>query len=74
MLLQEKIQGLITNAKLEAETISKPLTSSTSISSDDSVEYHLVNQNENDDVAAISSPLLEYSSAISLFYNNWENN
>jgi len=74
LLLQEKIQGLITNARLEAETISRPLTSSTSISSDDSVEYHIVNQNKNDDVDAISPPLLESSSAISLFYNNWENN
>lgn len=72
LLLQEKIQGLITNARLG--TISRPSTSCPSISSDDLVEYHIVNQNENDDVDdAISPPLLASSSDISLFYNNWEN-
>lgn len=73
LLLQEKIQGLITNTRLE--TISKPTTSYTSISSNDLVEYHIVNQNENDDVDdAISPPLLASSSNIYLFHNNRENN
>lgn len=73
LLLQEKIQSLITNARLEI--ISRPSTSCTGFSSDDLVEYHIVNQNENDDVDdAISPPLLAYTSDNSLFYNNLKNN
>jgi len=73
LLIQEKIQGLITNARLE--TISRPSTSCISISSDDLVEYHVVNGNENYDIDdAISPPSLASSSDVCLFYNNWENN
>lgn len=86
LLLQETIQGLLTNARLK--TISIPSTSCTNIPSNDlveyqtvnpnendSVEYQIVNPNENDDVDdAVSPPLFASSSDISLFYNNWENN
>lgn len=73
LLLQEKIQSLLTNARLE--TISRPLTSCTNISSDDSVEYQVVNPNENDFVDdAVSPPIFASSSNMPLFYNNWEDN